>query len=168
MLYKVTPMMAPPQLAKPKKQREPGAPRKRRKTAIYDGDGHEVLITLMCLKCKSMKPLAQFGLRKMADGAIRNQPWCRTCRSQAGTKPKKGEVQVDGTQPEVATPEATTLAADPEVAAPLAAQDSETTQPMASEAVETIDVVDSSSERHADESSEQVPHAAEPAPTLGQ
>jgi hypothetical protein len=33
-----------------------------------------------------------FGLRKMADGAIRNQPWCRTCRSGAGTK-KKPEAQ---------------------------------------------------------------------------
>jgi hypothetical protein len=38
-----------------------------------------------------MKPLAMFGLRKMADGAIRNQPWCRTCRSGAGTKKKAEE-----------------------------------------------------------------------------
>src|SRR5689334_21106943 len=87
MLYKVTPMMAPaaPEKAKP---REPGQPRKRRKSAIFDAEGHEVLISLMCLKCRSLKPLAQFGLRKMADGAIRNQPWCRTCRSGAG-KPKE-------------------------------------------------------------------------------
>jgi hypothetical protein len=50
-----------------------------------------VLISLMCLKCKTLRPLAQFGLRKMADGAIRNQPWCRGCRSGAGTKkPKAG------------------------------------------------------------------------------
>ncbi|MFL5319637.1 MAG: hypothetical protein ACJ790_08255 [Myxococcaceae bacterium] len=96
MLYKVTPMMTPAEEAKPKKaRREPGAPRKRRKTAIYDGEGHEVLITLMCLKCKGMKPLAQFGLRKMADGAIRNQPWCRGCRSQAGTKPVKPATQTE-------------------------------------------------------------------------
>jgi hypothetical protein len=86
MLYKVTPMMTPaPKKAEP---REPGQPRKRRKSAIYDADGHEVLISLMCLKCKTLKPLAQFGLRKMADGAIRNQPWCRGCRSAAGTKKK--------------------------------------------------------------------------------
>jgi hypothetical protein len=84
MLYKVTPMMPEP-ASKPKIERVPGLPRKRRKTAIYDGDGNEVLITLMCLKCKKMKPLMQFGLRKMADGAIRNQPWCRSCRSGAGT-----------------------------------------------------------------------------------
>jgi hypothetical protein len=48
----------------------------------------------MCLKCRAMKPLAMFGLRKMADGAIRNQPWCRTCRSGAGTKKPKGEAEV--------------------------------------------------------------------------
>ena len=93
MLYKVTPMMPPPEAANPKKAREPGQPRKKRKSAIYDAEGNEVLITLMCLKCKSMKPLAQFGLRKMADGAIRNQPWCRGCRGAAGTKKKADAVQ---------------------------------------------------------------------------
>jgi hypothetical protein len=44
---------------------------------------------MMCLKCKTQKPLTMFGLRKMADGAIRNQPWCRTCRSGASTKKKR-------------------------------------------------------------------------------
>ena len=89
MLYKVTPMMAPPEKAA-KKERQPGEPRKKRKSAVYDHEGHEVLITLMCLKCRSIKPLAQFGLRKMADGAIRNRPWCRPCRSGAGVpKPKE-------------------------------------------------------------------------------
>ena len=48
---------------------------------MYDADGNEVFITLMCLKCQKIRPLSQFGLRRMADGAIRNQPWCRTCRS---------------------------------------------------------------------------------------
>ena len=90
MLYKVTPMMTPPVKLKP--ARDPNAPkepRKRRKSAVYDADGHEVLITMMCLKCRSMKPLAMFGLRKMADGAIRNQPWCRTCRSGASSGKKR-------------------------------------------------------------------------------
>lgn len=100
MLYKVTPMMTPVEAKKPAS--DPNAPpkeaRKRRKSAVYDADGNEVLITMMCLKCRSMKPLAMFGLRKMADGAIRNQPWCRTCRSGAGTKKKPDEV--------VETPEA--------------------------------------------------------------
>jgi len=73
--------------------RAPGeAPRpKRRRSSVYDADGAEVFITLMCLKCHKMRPLSQFGLRKMADGAIRNQPWCRTCRSAAGTKGKGRE-----------------------------------------------------------------------------
>jgi hypothetical protein len=95
MLYKVTPMMVP---APAKKAQEPGAPRKRRKSAVYDADGHEVLITLMCLKCKSIKPLTQFGLRKMADGAIRNQPWCRSCRAGASApkgRGKEGAVEFD-------------------------------------------------------------------------
>jgi hypothetical protein len=91
MLYKVTPMMPPPASKEAKTAREPGQPRKRRKSAVYDADGHEVLISLMCIKCRSLKPLAQFGLRKMADGAIRNQPWCRTCRSGAGTRKPKDD-----------------------------------------------------------------------------
>jgi len=74
----------------PRRAREPGEPPrpKRRRSSVYDADGSEVFITLMCLKCHKMRPLSQFGLRKMADGAIRNQPWCRTCRSAAGTKGK--------------------------------------------------------------------------------
>src|SRR5512139_1442276 len=72
----------------PARKQEPGAaPRpKRRRSSVYDADGNEVFITLMCLKCHKMRPLSQFGLRKMADGAIRNQPWCRTCRSGAGAE----------------------------------------------------------------------------------
>lgn len=99
MLYKVTPMLTP---AEPKdgdkrkaSQKDPNAPkepRKRRKSAVYDAEGNEVLITMMCLKCRQMKPLGMFGLRKMADGAIRNQPWCRGCRSGAGTKKPKTDV----------------------------------------------------------------------------
>lgn len=99
MLYKVTPMMTPaePKKAEPKDANAPPRePRKRRKSAVFDADGHEVLITMMCLKCRQMKPLGMFGLRKMADGAIRNQPWCRTCRSGAGTKKK-----VEATEPAV-------------------------------------------------------------------
>ena len=99
MLYKVTPMMAPPAPEKAK-PREPGQPRKRRKSAVYDAEGHEVLISLMCLKCRTLKPLAQFGLRKMADGAIRNQPWCRTCRSGAGSKKSKAGKEAAAVAPE--------------------------------------------------------------------
>ena len=98
MLYKVTPMMPPP-ASKESKEREPGQPRKRRKSAIFDAEGHEVLLSLMCLKCKTLKPLAQFGLLKMADGAIRNQSWCRTCRSGAGTLKPKAEENVQAMAP---------------------------------------------------------------------
>ncbi len=96
MLYKVTPMLTPVDKSgkvgstadKQADSHQPKEARKRRKSAVYDAEGNEVLITMMCLKCRTMKPLGMFGLRKMADGAIRNQPWCRTCRSGAGTKKK--------------------------------------------------------------------------------
>jgi hypothetical protein len=85
MLYKVTPAMEAP---RPKKAAAAGeGVRKKRKTSVYDGDGNEVLISLMCLKCKTVKPLAQFGLRRMADGAMRNQPWCKGCRGAVVKKP---------------------------------------------------------------------------------
>jgi hypothetical protein len=76
--------MRPMQKATTEDQASP----QRRRTAVFDADGREVLITLMCLKCRQIKPLAQFGLRKMADGAVRNQPWCRSCRSVAAADGK--------------------------------------------------------------------------------
>jgi hypothetical protein len=105
MLYKVTPMM-------PSAKEEGGAeqargerePRRKRRSAVFDSEGHEVLITLTCQKCRKMKPLAQFGLRKMADGAIRNQPWCRTCRGAAGTRKDRAAEPapvLETSQPEV-------------------------------------------------------------------
>jgi hypothetical protein len=70
---------------------------KRRRSSVFDADGNEVFITLLCLKCKKVKPLSQFGLRKMADGAIRNQPWCRTCRAAASAEnPKRARRGEDG------------------------------------------------------------------------
>ncbi len=88
MLYKVTPAML--LAARKALTAVPGEPkpRRRRPSSIFDSDGHEVLITLMCLKCHHIRPLAQFGLRRMPDGAIRNQPWCRTCRGAATPKRK--------------------------------------------------------------------------------
>jgi hypothetical protein len=89
-----------------RKLRDPLAPPKpkRRKSAVYDADGHEVLITLMCLKCHQMRPLAMFGLRRMADGSIRNQPWCRGCRSGAGAdKPRRREQEESGAEVDVAS-----------------------------------------------------------------
>lgn len=109
MLYKVTPLLTPLEAKKP--ALDPDAPpkeaRKRRKSAVFDAEGNEVLITMMCLKCRQMKPLGMFGLRKMADGAIRNQPWCRTCRSGASAikkKPEELEQAVEAPVVEVAPP----------------------------------------------------------------
>jgi hypothetical protein len=83
---------------------------KRRRSSVYDADGNEVFITLMCLKCHKMRPLSQFGLRKMADGAIRNQPWCRTCRSAAGAEKPRGGGAAETVESPAAAPPA--LAAD--------------------------------------------------------
>ena len=86
MLYKVTPAMHPGARKPLSAVRGESRPRRRRGSAIYDADGNEVLITLMCLKCHHIRPLAQFGLRRMPDGAVRNQPWCRSCRGAATPK----------------------------------------------------------------------------------
>jgi hypothetical protein len=80
---------AKPASAAPEARKADAARPKRRKTSVYDADGNEIFITLMCLKCHKMRPLSQFGLRRMADGAIRNQPWCRPCRSDASPKKRK-------------------------------------------------------------------------------
>ena len=45
-------------------------------------DGHEP--TRICPHCGKEKPLSAFGFRKMKpgkDGEIRNQSWCKECRS---------------------------------------------------------------------------------------
>ncbi len=90
-----------------RKPRQAGSKAKaRRRSSVYDADGNEVFITLMCLKCHKMRPLSQFGLRKMADGAIRNQPWCRTCRSGSGAGSGRGRGA-----PAEASPAETTAAA---------------------------------------------------------
>jgi len=68
---------------------------KRRRSSVYDAHGNEVFITLVCLKCDKIKPLAQFGLRKMTDGAIRNQPWCRSCRSNASLNARRTQEGVE-------------------------------------------------------------------------
>lgn len=91
-----------PALASPAASSEPKP--KRRRSSVFDADGNEVFITLICLKCHKMRPLAQFGLRKMADGAIRNQPWCRSCRGGATAEPgaKRGrKVAANGQDPSV-------------------------------------------------------------------
>ena len=100
-----------PRARRPRAADAPEKPRRRR-SPVYDADGREVFITLMCLKCRKMKPLVQFGLRRMADGAIRNQPWCRPCRSSAGSERSRqareaavSEDPVVAVEPATANPE---------------------------------------------------------------
>jgi hypothetical protein len=96
---------------------------RRRRASVYDAEGNEVFITLLCLKCHKMRPLAQFGLRRMADGAIRNQPWCRTCRGAIGNGQGRKSRRGDAAEPAVAANGGEPSAAEPVVdAGVLAAQ----------------------------------------------
>ena len=54
----------------------------------------------------------------MADGAIRNQPWCRTCRS--GASKKKAEAEAAAREPVVEAP-APVVQAAPEERKPMTA-----------------------------------------------
>ena len=119
MLYKVTPALAPP--ARRPSATEAPRRRKRRASAVFDADGHEVLISLMCLKCRQVRPLAQFGLRKMPDGAIRNQPWCRGCRGAVTPKRKPGVEAVEATEPRPVAVEEPRVVAPPVDVVPVSA-----------------------------------------------
>jgi hypothetical protein len=46
-----------------------------------------------------MRPLSLFGLRRMSDGSIRNQPWCRNCRSGAGAEKAGGTTAREESSP---------------------------------------------------------------------
>jgi len=54
--------------------------RARRAARVFTVTGKEVLISMLCPGCRKSKPLPEFGLRRMADGSVRNQPRCRGCR----------------------------------------------------------------------------------------
>ena len=36
--------------------------------------------TRICPHCGKEKPLSEFGYRRMEDGEVRNQSWCKDCR----------------------------------------------------------------------------------------
>jgi hypothetical protein len=117
MLYKVTPALVPP--ARRSRTADGTRPKKRRASAVFDTDGHEVLITLMCLKCRRIRPLAQFGLRKMPDGAIRNQPWCRGCRGSATPKKRPEAMETPPEAPKdmvVSAPDVAAVPGAPQLA----------------------------------------------------
>lgn len=55
---------------------------KHKTTINSDGyNGHEP--TRKCPHCGIVKPLSEFGYRDMGGGNIRNQSWCRDCRSNS-------------------------------------------------------------------------------------
>lgn len=39
--------------------------------------------TRICPHCGHEKPLSEFGFRRMENGEIRNQSWCKECRGNA-------------------------------------------------------------------------------------
>jgi hypothetical protein len=102
----------------PAPRRRAAAPGKarRRRSAVYDADGNEVFITLVCLKCRKVRPLSLFGLRRMPDGSIRNQPWCRSCRSGASAGRNGGLAAEDSSAAEGSLESAPSP--DPAAAAP--------------------------------------------------
>ncbi len=121
----VAPAIAKGEVENGRGARDPAAPPKprRRRSSVYDADGNEVFLTLMCLKCHKMRPLSQFGLRKMADGAIRNQPWCRTCRSSTGAeKPRRIEEAAVPADPSTAAGAVSPPSSKPVPASQLAAE----------------------------------------------
>lgn len=53
-------------------------------TTVRHRQGHVVLTNtqFQCTDCGKWKPAGAFGLRRMADGMIRNQAQCKTCRTK--------------------------------------------------------------------------------------
>jgi hypothetical protein len=51
-------------------------------TKVKDGQVIKASGTRVCPHCGIEKPLAEFGFRRMeSGGSIRNQSWCKDCRS---------------------------------------------------------------------------------------
>ena len=58
----------------------------KRDTVSLDKASTGVILTgakFVCTGCGKLKPASAFGLRKMGDNKIRNQPQCKTCRTVA-------------------------------------------------------------------------------------
>lgn len=61
--------------------------RPRRSSRVFTAEGHEVFITKPCPRCRRLRPLSAFGLRRMNDGTVRDAPWCKECRNYPGRIP---------------------------------------------------------------------------------
>ena len=56
-------------------------PTKNNDRPIIQSDGYNgSQPTRICPKCGKRKPLSDFGFRKMGNGQVRNQSWCKDCR----------------------------------------------------------------------------------------
>lgn len=55
---------------------------------LFLATGEEVFITQVCTRCRQMKPLKDFGLRRMTDGKVRSISQCSACRQLPAVKPR--------------------------------------------------------------------------------
>jgi hypothetical protein len=55
------------------------APQRPISTALFNADGRPVYVTMLCPKCRKVKPLRAFGLRRLA-GRLRSISQCKRCR----------------------------------------------------------------------------------------
>lgn len=53
---------------------------KKQKTIINSHGYNGSEPTRICPKCKKEKTISEFGFRKMGNGEVRNQSWCKDCR----------------------------------------------------------------------------------------
>ena len=62
---------------------------RKKPVKLFDSEGEEVLITLTCPHCRISKPISAFGLRRMPEGVVRNQPWCTSCRAESAAEGRR-------------------------------------------------------------------------------
>lgn len=60
---------------------------KRIEPRVFLASGEEVLITQVCTRCHQMKPLKEFGLRRLG-GVVRSISQCKVCRSKPAVRPR--------------------------------------------------------------------------------
>jgi ribosomal protein L33 len=64
----------------------------RRDRRLFDSNGNEVLINLICTACGKSKPFSEFGAR-LVNGQMRSIPQCTSCRGRYYQARPRFEVQ---------------------------------------------------------------------------